>query len=111
VFELMDFNATSLRDGHRSVVLFDGELDCASEGLARAEVEIALARGGTELVIDLRGVSFLDGRGVHVLLDARSACRDRHLRLTLIPGPPCVQRVLELCNVRFEHAEPEPLAA
>ena len=93
------------------MVQFDGELDCGSEGLARAEIEIALERGGVELVVDLRGVDFMDARGVHLLVDARSTCLTLDRRLTIIPGPEPVQRVLELCNVDFALAEPLSLAA
>ena len=103
---ITEFNAASRRDGDRAIVQLDGELDCSSEGLARAEIEIALDRGGSELVIDLRDVSFLDVRGVHVLIDARSACHSRHRRLALVPGPPRVQRVIELCNVDFPVSAP-----
>jgi hypothetical protein len=41
----------------------------------------------------------MDARGVHVLLDARTACIARHQRLLVVPAPPRVQRVLELCAV------------
>jgi anti-anti-sigma factor len=84
------------------VLALDGELDCVNEGLARAEVEIALERGGEALVIDLRGLTFMDPRGVHVLLDARRLCARLRRRLYLIPAPPRVQRVLALCNVLGE---------
>ena len=106
MYEITEFNAASWRDDDRATVRLEVELDCASEGLARAEIEIALDRGGTELTIDLRDVSFLDARGVHVLIDARSACRSRHQRLAVIPGPRRVQRVIELCNVDFPVAAP-----
>src|SRR5262245_49508526 len=106
---MQDFNAASRRDGARSIARFDGEFDCCSEGIARAEIEIALDRGGSELVLDLRGVTFLDARGAHVLLDARSACHKRQRRLTVIPGPDRVHRVLALCG--FDHAPRASVAA
>ena len=108
-----EFVATSRRHGARAVVRFDGELDCANEGLARVEVEIALDRGGTELVLDLRGLTFLDVRGVQVLLDARSACRAQQRRLLIVPAPERVQRILELCGVAqyFELLEPDEYRA
>jgi anti-anti-sigma factor len=98
---LTEFNCESRREADRAIARFEGELDCSTEGLARAEIEIALERGGTELVIDLRGLEFMDARGVHVLSDALSACRALNRRLTVIPGPDGVQRVLDLCG--FDH--------
>jgi anti-sigma B factor antagonist len=104
----LEFVAMSRRDGARTIVYFGGELDCANEGLATAEVEIALDRGGDELILDLRDLTFMDARGVHVLLDARSACRARQRRLLLVPAPERVQRILALCDVdgRFELLQP-----
>ena len=108
-FGIPEFTATSHRDGARAVVAFGGELDVMNEGLARAEVEIALERGGFELVLDLQRLSFLDARGVHVLLDALSACEAQQRRLVVVPAPPRVQRVLGICGVaeRFEPLAPD----
>jgi anti-sigma B factor antagonist len=102
------FTAVSRREGQRAVVRFEGELDCAVEGLARAEIEIALERGGSELVVNLGGLTFLDARGVHVLLDARRACRAQQRRLLLEAPPRCVERALSLCGVAesFERLVP-----
>jgi anti-sigma B factor antagonist len=108
ISSMTEFVAASRRDGARAIVRFDGELDCANEALARLEVEIALERGGTELVLDLRGLTFMDARGAHVLLDARTACRAQRRRLFLIPGPEPVRRTLALCGLdrSFELVEP-----
>ena len=113
VLQTSEFVAASRRDGARTVVRFEGELDCASEGLARAEVEIALDRGGTELVVDLSGLTFLDVRGLHVLLYARSACQAQQRRLLLVPASDRVQRILEICGLdgSFELLDPDQYAA
>jgi anti-anti-sigma factor len=112
-FPSPDFTAASRREGPRSVVRLRGELDCANEGLARAEIEIALDRGGTELVVDLRELTFIDARGVHVLLDARAACSARQRRLLVIPAPEHVQRIIAFCcgDGGFELIEPDHRAA
>jgi anti-anti-sigma regulatory factor len=44
-------------------------------------------------------LAFLDARGVHVLLDARSACRAHQRRLLIVPAPERVQRILALRRV------------
>jgi anti-anti-sigma factor len=108
-----EFSAASRREGARSIVCLGGELDCAGEGLARAEIEIALERGGSELILDLRELTFLDARGVHVLVDARAACWAQGRRLLVIPAPDRVQRILAVCDVDacFELLEPERHAA
>jgi anti-anti-sigma factor len=93
------FAAAFRRDGARAVLQMEGELDYAYEAQARAEVQAALDREGSELVLDLRGLTFLDVRGVHVLLDARAACRARHRRLLIVPAAEPVQRILRICGV------------
>jgi anti-anti-sigma factor len=114
---LPEFTATSWRDGDRTTVRYGGELDLTNEGLAKAELEIALDRGGRELVLDLRDLTFLDARGVHVLLEALSACEALQRQLHVIPAPLRVQRILGLCGLakRFEPMAPgepsEQLAA
>src|SRR5690349_10610304 len=101
---LPEFHATSHRDGSCNVVHFTGELDLANERLAQLEIEIALDRGGDELVVDLRELTFLDVRGAHLLLDLPALCRARGQRLRILtaPAPAPVLRVLGLCGARSE---------
>ena len=117
--ELMPlFAVTSHDEGGRRVVRLAGELDLASEASARAALASALDDAGDELIVDLRGLTFLDVRGAHLLLALPERCRERGRRLQLIPGPASALRVLDLCGLRArlpfatlgEH-EHSPLAA
>jgi anti-sigma B factor antagonist len=73
-----------------------GELDIAT----RTELEMAideLLRSGVErLILDLRGVSFMDSNGLRLALDLHAAARGNGFALELVPGPPHVQRIFEV---------------
>jgi anti-sigma B factor antagonist len=71
-----------------------GELDILAASVAKDR--IAELRQGRELVLDLRGLSFIDPSGVHLLLElAADAARDGW-NLSLIPGPRRIQRIFRL---------------
>src|SRR5690242_12699965 len=76
-----------------------GELDLA----ARPEFATLIAEvtdgGFTDIVVDLRDLVFVDSTGLHALLDLQSAARRHGSTLTLIPGPPAVQRVFEIAGL------------
>jgi anti-sigma B factor antagonist len=58
------------------VVAVSGEIDIASAPKLREELLGALDRHGTQLALDLGGVTFMDCAGINALLSAR-----RHARL------------------------------
>ena len=63
----LDFDLTVTRDGGGAChVALRGELDLATA----ARLEQALAEAGDEVVLDLRGLTFMDSTGVRVLLEA-----------------------------------------
>ena len=64
--------------------------------------------GFTRFVLDLRGVCFLDSTGVRMLLAWHARDRADGVVFGVIPGPPVVQRALEICGVadRLEYWSP-----
>jgi anti-sigma B factor antagonist len=73
-----------------------GELDVASVGDVQREAGELLDAGFTDVVIDLRRLTFIDSTGVGLLLNLRAEAVRRDRTLTFIPGCPVVQRVFEL---------------
>lgn len=51
-----------------------GEVDLATAGDLEAEVERLVATGTTQIVLDLRNVTFCDSVGLNVLVRARHRC-------------------------------------
>jgi anti-sigma B factor antagonist len=51
------------------------------------------------IVIDLRGLTFIDSSGLQALLTGHELCRARGHELRIIPGPENVQRLFELTGM------------
>lgn len=78
------------------VVRLAGELDLGVAGDVGAAVEELLDAGCAHVVVDLRGLSFLDSSGINMLVAARRSAERRRRAVSLIRGPRHVQRVLRL---------------
>jgi anti-sigma B factor antagonist len=85
------------RSGTRTVVRVAGRLDArAAPALAR---ELVLAtppprRGPPQVAIDLSGVTYVDGAGLQVLLDAQDRLAGQSGELELLSPTPAVVRLL-----------------
>jgi anti-sigma B factor antagonist len=90
-----EFRCAVLNDTDAAIVAPEGELDLATAPLLDAELRRLRDEGTRRLVVDLRGLTFIDSSGVHLLL--RWARGDR--RFSLIPGPQRVQMVLAMTGV------------
>jgi anti-anti-sigma factor len=86
----------SERRGADHFVALDGELEMANVAAMESELSQVEAGDCRQIVVDLRGLSFLDSTGVHVLMraHARAEASGRPVALLVDPGP--VQRVLEV---------------
>ncbi len=83
----------------RLILELHGELDMAtSPQLAEALEELA-ENGPTTVVLDLRGVSFLDSTGLKAIFSARNTTQERGQQLAVTPGSPQVQRLLSLTRL------------
>ena len=75
-----------------------GELDMATA--PRVEKALRQAERRARLVVlDLRGLTFMDCSGIHVIVDASLRARSRGHRLMLVRGPSQVDRVFALAGV------------
>jgi anti-sigma B factor antagonist len=76
-----------------------GEIDLASaDQLQRPIVEL-LDSGSACVVVDLRGVSFIDSTGIHVLVAAQRRAQASGARLPVMLGGRATRRVLELTGL------------
>jgi anti-sigma B factor antagonist len=107
--DLEPFAIEVQRRDHITIVRPRGELDLATAETLRSTLETAVAKtlsaalDGMEnrarLVLDLRGLSFIDSTGLHLLvaLDQR-AQRDR-FQLTLLGPAAPIDRAIQLCGL------------
>jgi len=73
-----------------------GELDIATVGALRGEVEELIAAGFGRVVIDLRGLRFIGCAGLKLLRALDVAARRDGWGLALIQGPAAVRRLFAL---------------
>jgi len=80
-----------------AVVALAGELDMAGAGTL--EREIGLLQADT-IVVDLRGLQFMDSSGLRAILTAAQRAQDVGRRFALIPGAAHVMRVFDITRMR-----------
>ncbi len=73
-----------------------GDLDLESADHIERHVRQLRGRGVARVVIDLRGVEFLDSTGLRVLISLRNDAKRQHHELCLVRPPPAVRRVFTL---------------
>ncbi|HKH13606.1 MAG TPA: STAS domain-containing protein [Solirubrobacterales bacterium] len=89
---------TEQREGQTLVALV-GELDIASapqfeEGLAKVE-----DHNPGVLVLDLRGVEFIDSTGLRAVIGADERARSTGRRFVVVRGPAAVERVFSVTQL------------
>ena len=88
--------SSELSDG-RALISLKGELDLATVGQAEAVLaRLEAGTGAATLIIDLRGLRFMDSTGVHFVLGAEGRARERGQTLLIVRGPEAVDRVFRL---------------
>ena len=106
---MMAFTVETAIDGNVATVRLGGDLDLASA--PQAEGAIRRLEDGDDapdrIVLDLRGVRFLDSTGLRVILAADSRARRTGRRVQVIAGPEPVHRVfrIALLDKRLEFIE------
>ncbi|MEU1623289.1 STAS domain-containing protein [Streptomyces sp. NPDC008238] len=91
-----DFGVRQWTVGGTTVVELTGELDLCAGVHAVARLDAVTAGPRPDVVVDLRGVSFIDCSGLSVLIRARKRALDRGGRFGIVGGSPCVLRLLRL---------------
>lgn len=94
------FEVMHLRSGAEVVGEVRGEIDCASAPvLARGLADLIDEQGNLVVVVDLRGVSFIDSSGRAVLVRAREALAKKGGRIVLAEPRASAREVLEVTGV------------
>jgi anti-sigma B factor antagonist len=84
---------TSWIDGC-AVVSVEGEIDLSAEPYIRDRLRDALAEAREALVIDLSRTTFMDARGIAVLVAARSMSQRARVALRVVGVSPRIRRML-----------------
>jgi anti-sigma B factor antagonist len=83
--------------GDTDVVSPAGEIDIATAPAVRDA--LAATVGGRRLVLDLRGVQFMDTSGLQLLIEEQRRSRERGGAFAVVPGPARVQRLLDVAGL------------
>jgi len=90
-------------DEHRrtAMVTMRGELDLATVSKVTDALERLAPRadGVRHVVLDLRGLTFMDSNGVRVFLKQRQFARTNHYNLAVVRGNDSIQRLLALTGI------------
>ena len=86
--------------GGAAVVALSGELDLAGAAVLERELERLEDDSPGAIVLDLRGVEFMDSSGLRVIAVASQRAQELGRRLALVPGPEQVMRVFEITRMR-----------
>jgi anti-anti-sigma factor len=86
------------REDGGTVMTVDGDLDLASSGAFVAALA-AVGAGGTDAVIDMAGVGFMDSSTLRALVGAHRLFERLGLRLTVRAPSRPVRRMLALCRL------------
>jgi anti-anti-sigma factor len=98
VEEVPPFRATLTSRRATARVAVSGELDLSTRDRLAQAVRLARRKELALLVLDLRGVSFVDVAGLHSVIDAVRGAREAHVECELWPSD-CVLRVLCLAGI------------
>jgi|ERR687897_760804 anti-anti-sigma factor len=99
-------------DGAR-VMRLRGEFDLAGVAAFETALEREALPMGDPIVLDMRGLTFIDSSGLRSVLMADSRVRAEGGRCVIVRGPERVTRVLELTGVndRLELVDRFPISA
>jgi anti-sigma B factor antagonist len=92
-----EFMVDVYRDGDAVVVAPHGELDLATVGGLRDE--LAHQAGAALLVLDLRGLSFMDSSGLALVVEQQRRAEAEGGDFRVVPGSGLVRRLFEVTGV------------
>jgi anti-sigma B factor antagonist len=85
-----------------------GELDIESADQVEQELSALRAGGSRDLVLDLRGLTFMDSTGLRLVIRWHIAAREDGFQFAIVPGADAVQRVFRLTGMEGEVAVADP---
>jgi anti-sigma B factor antagonist len=94
-----DFGVDVLPERDAVRVCAVGEIDVATVGGVRDRLDELRAAGCVRLILDLRGVTFLDSTGLRLVIEQVAASATDGCDLAIVPGPWQVQRVFDVAGL------------
>ncbi len=95
----MTFQATVTEYAGAVSITLKGELDLLTAPELRIALNQALATDATLIVLDLRGLEFIDSIGLHVILQTDTSMRGGEARFVIVRGNAFVQRIFDIMQL------------
>ena len=94
-------------NGSVAVLALTGELDISGIGRVEDELRQVEEKAPGAVVLDLRGLTFMDSSGLRLVLEADMRARRETRRFAIVPGPESVHRVflIALLDKRLEFVD------
>jgi anti-anti-sigma factor len=105
------FFCESGRAGATAWVRPVGELDLDTAPRLEEELTTVRAQGDSRLVLDLRGLTFMDSTGLRLVIRWDGVARDEGFEFAIVPGPDVVQRVIRLTGMDDQLTVADPPAS
>jgi anti-sigma B factor antagonist len=107
----LELNTQDGTDGEVRLALH-GELDISSAPRVEDELGRIEAARPRAIMLDLRGLEFMDSTGLRTIVGADARAREHGWRLTIVRGPDAVQRIFSVTKLdeRLEIVD-DPAAA
>jgi anti-anti-sigma factor len=94
----LEFQTT--RNGSVAVITATGELDLSGAAVLEAEIDrLAAEPDLATVVLDLRGLEFMDSSGLRLVVLADMRAREAGRRFALVRGAETVHRVFEITRM------------
>jgi anti-sigma B factor antagonist len=101
------FGLKRVVSGDRHTIVLSGEVDLLAVPALQEAVRELCAERVSEIVLDLRRVTFMDSTGLKATVAAHQLCKRRGCTFSVIPGPTQIQTLFELTglaeSVPFQH--------
>ncbi|WFE28625.1 STAS domain-containing protein [Solwaraspora sp. WMMD791] len=94
-----------------AVLRLAGDLDFQTAALVHQQVDLALAARPAQLVLDLRGLTFIDSTGLAAIVYAWRVAQEQQATVRLHEVPAFLASVLDITGVGELLARPLPEAA
>jgi anti-sigma B factor antagonist len=94
-----DFAVHTHITGRTALVTVSGELDLVSSPWVERALEQVAGSDVELMIIDLRGLDFMDSTGLHCVLRAQNQAQESGRRFALVRGRQQVQRLFDLTGV------------
>lgn len=94
-----EFRGDTHTSGRTTTLALSGQLDLVSSAALKRSMDELVSSDAELIVVDLRGVEFMDSTALHLLLEARLQAHESGRRFALIRGPEQVQRVFDLTGM------------